>query len=777
LYPLDEQLHDYDRSHVEFVSSGIVRPSDSYLTIVTLQALQELSHPDISTMFRETNPRLMKKLAFKAWAKSILSREGYNCSVTYVKNDGSLFSEFYLGADWSPPNIHPDSVAYSKPVRLEERSSGSRVVNIYEGYTPIRDENGFLEGGVAVQVSAGKQTLLGGETPEFLRNYQSQTDARTRRLIFSEYQGNELFSSTEETFPLGHVLPTELSRLSEYQTGIWIDEQLNGQQYETFYFKNTNSSDTGDWFALSMKKPDLNSHLFYLMRLLLFYLILSAGGLFVGGAILFLKRERLSVSFRAKLIAAFFVVALIPTAILAYYNRQYAIEQTEQSIVEQLKRETITIASALQRQWNIFTSFDLLTFNDQHAITVANDVQIDFTVFSGEYEAASSRPELFRAELFDRRMTSDAYSNIVLQQKNFYTNIQTIGTLPYIVGYRPLLTEAGTTFGIIAVPTLFRLQEIDEEIIQRNAYLFGAFLFAMVIAVVVGLMFSHQISSPVRRLHQATRKIGAGDFDVQIRSNRSDEFGELEQSFETMLHDLKHSQEEIIKTQRELAWKEMAKQVAHEIKNPLTPMKLSIQHLQQAYLDRVSDFDKLLQQVGGTILEQIETLSRIASEFSHFGRMPERKPELCDVHDLLRDVTNLYKEHSSVLFDLQFCPNSPIILADKEELRRAFMNIIKNSIQAMNERGTIAVSSNIAHSQVNIRIHDSGPGIAEAAREHLFEPNFSTKTDGMGLGLAIVKKTIDDFGGSIKLDSETGSGTTVIIQLPLYHYQPVRKND
>ncbi|MBI3190019.1 MAG: HAMP domain-containing protein, partial [Ignavibacteriales bacterium] len=777
-YPLDQQIHEFDRSHTEDIASNIIRPADNYLTILTRQALQELSHSEFINSFNETNPRIVKKLAFKAWAKSILGREGYNCSVTYYKNDGTIFSIFFLGAEWTSPVIHPDSVAFEKKVIVEERTVGAQIVNVYEGYLPIRNEAGMLEGGVAVEVSAGRQTLLGGETPEFLRNYSgNELNAYSRQPVISEYINNELSTSSVETFSLGRQLPEPVLESNKELNGLWLEEIINGQLYETFYFRSLEKSQGITWYSLSMIKPDISWHVYNILRVVLFYSLCIFIISLIYVLISFARGKQTLFSFRTKLIVAFFVVALIPTAILAYYNRQYAVQRAEQSIVEQLKRETTTIASALQRQWEIFTPFDLTTFRDQHAIMVANDVQIDFTVFSDAFEAASSKPELFRAELFDRRLSSDAYSNIVLQQKNFYTNIQTIGTLQYIVGYRPLLTDAGMTFGIIAVPTLFRLQEIDEEIIRRNAYLFGAFLFAMLIALLVGFIFSHQISSPVRRLHQATKKIGAGDFDVQIRSNRSDEFGELEQAFDTMLSDLKHSQTEIIKAQRELAWKEMAKQVAHEIKNPLTPMKLSIQHLRQAYFDHAKNFDTLLHQVTGTILEQIETLSRIASEFSHFGRMPERKTELCNVHHLLTDVTNLFKEHSGVTFDLQFCPNSPIISADKEELRRAFMNIVRNSVQAMNEQGMIVISTFIADPMVNINFRDTGPGISKEARGHLFEPNFSTKTDGMGLGLAIVKKTIDDLGGVITVESETGDGTTVKVQLRLSSQQSGSMND
>ncbi len=223
-----------------------------------------------------------------------------------------------------------------------------------------------------------------------------------------------------------------------------------------------------------------------------------------------------------------------------------------------------------------------------------------------------------------------------------------------------------------------------------------------------------------------------------------------------------------MKNERELAWKEMAKQVAHEIKNPLTPMKLSMQHLREAYHDQVKDFSAILQQVSATILDQIETLSRIASEFSHFARMPERNLQVCNVHAILEETKQLFQQVPGVTFVMRIDAAESVVRADHEELRRAFINIIRNALQAMNDSGTVIIQTHNDSDHLLIDIIDDGPGIPKEIQARLFEPAFSTKTEGTGLGLAIVRQTVKDLNGEISLVSEIGKGTTVTMILPIF---------
>jgi signal transduction histidine kinase len=195
-------------------------------------------------------------------------------------------------------------------------------------------------------------------------------------------------------------------------------------------------------------------------------------------------------------------------------------------------------------------------------------------------------------------------------------------------------------------------------------------------------------------------------------------------------------------------------------------MKLSIQHLRQTYRDRAPDFDRIVEEVTRTVGEQIDALSRIASEFSRYARMPERKLARCTMNEVLGEAVRLFEREEGVHFETSLAPDLPDVLADREELRRAFINVIRNSVQAMEGRGTIDVETSFFEGRVAALLRDSGPGIPEDVVPRLFTPNFSTKTDGMGLGLAMVKRMLDDIGGSIAIASERGKGVTVTITLP-----------
>jgi nitrogen fixation/metabolism regulation signal transduction histidine kinase len=196
-------------------------------------------------------------------------------------------------------------------------------------------------------------------------------------------------------------------------------------------------------------------------------------------------------------------------------------------------------------------------------------------------------------------------------------------------------------------------------------------------------------------------------------------------------------------------------------------MRLSLQHIRRTYRDNASNFGEVLDAATKTVLDQIEALSRIASEFSRFAHMPRRTLARLDVNEVIHEAVQLFQNESRLTFTLHLGEGPLDVLADREELRRAFINIIRNSIQAIDESGTIAVTTGREEEGISITIIDTGKGVPEDIKPRLFEPNFSTKTDGMGLGLAIVKQTLDALGGTVTLESREGEGTTVTMWLPV----------
>jgi signal transduction histidine kinase len=499
----------------------------------------------------------------------------------------------------------------------------------------------------------------------------------------------------------------------------------------------------------------------YYAIVILFFVI----GLFV---VRWLRGHRYQFTFRDKLLAALLATALIPLIIMATYARQLARERLLDSTASRLEQETATLNVSIEQRLQGEEGIVQEALSRDEIDRLANEARTDFNLYVGNQLQASSRPELYDAGVLDKRLSGLAFANTVLKGKRFYLQTETIGSYQYAVGYRPLVSGAGRIAGIVAVPTLYRIEEVEEEVSRRNALIFGMYAIVVFAIVVIATTFANRIAAPIHKLTMATKRVARGDLNVTVGVQRADgEIGGLIRSFEAMTKELARSREDLVRFERELAWKEMAKQVAHEIKNPLTPMKLSMQHLRQTYKDRVSNFEHVFDEVSKTIIEQIDTLSRIASEFASFARMPKPILETVDVNAALRESVLLFEQDATIRFELVLEDNLPPVKSDREELRRAFINIIRNGVQAMDNSGQMTVRSRSEHGKAIVTLRDEGVGMSEEVKARLFQPNFSTKTDGMGLGLAITKKIIDDLGGSIIIDSTEGKGTTVTIILPV----------
>jgi nitrogen fixation/metabolism regulation signal transduction histidine kinase len=583
----------------------------------------------------------------------------------------------------------------------------------------------------------------------------------------SEFRNGLLLTSSSSALPVGYTLP-ELVRLSfgdSSRTSLWMTGQIDDQRYETFYVRRETGGD--EIIAVSVPELGIIRYVAGIGGISVFFALVFTG----TGVVLLVARalggRGFALRFRGRLLIALLVTAIVPLVFLTVYGRYNARERLLEETSRNLEEETATVVMNVRDQVDDASREEGLPVITVAAEAIAADLGTDFNLYIGSDLVASSRPELYDIGILDRRMSGNAYAGVMIGGRRFHLETESIGRYQYAVGYRPVLDNAGAIIGIVSVPTLFRQDELEEEIARRNALYFGVYMLVLFTVIVIATAFAHRIAAPIQELTEATKRVARGDLNVRVDFPAAEgEIGELVRSFDRMTKDLQRSREELIRYERELAWKEMAKQVAHEIKNPLTPMRLAVQHLGQTYKDRVQDFDQVLEAVTKTVLEQIDTLSKIASEFSHFARMPKRQLERCDINSILSESVGLFSQHSLVRFEVLLAEDLPPVLADREELRRAFINVIRNSIQAMDAAGTIGVTTGRATGGISAAIRDSGPGIPDEMRGKLFQPNFSTKTDGMGLGLAIVKKTVDDLGGSITVDSTPGRGTTVTIVLP-----------
>ncbi|UCE18109.1 MAG: HAMP domain-containing protein [Gemmatimonadota bacterium] len=401
----------------------------------------------------------------------------------------------------------------------------------------------------------------------------------------------------------------------------------------------------------------------------------------------------------------------------------------------------------------------------------------DINVYHRGIEIASTRPELFQSEFLMKKLLGDAFLNIELLDRKFFYAKRIMGTHPYIEGYQPLRDILGRTAGVLSIPTIYQEQTVQQETAKTISVILVIYGLVLCATLLVGLILSRRISSPVRELTKGTRQIASGDLSFRIEMKAKDELGDLVASFNKMTEDLRSSQQRLVQAEKDAAWREMARQVAHEVKNPLTPMKLSIQHLVQAYKDKAEHFEKILSETTTMVSDQIDVLRNIASEFSLFARLPKRKVQACQVQDIMQESLRLFSDSfTGITLVTEYEKSLSPILADPEELQRVFVNLIQNAIQAMQGGGTLNIEistqrmrdKNGEQQYIIIRIIDTGCGIPDDQKEKLFEPSFSTKTDGTGLGLAICKRVIDDLGGNIDIDSTVNVGTKVTLILPVH---------
>jgi signal transduction histidine kinase len=384
---------------------------------------------------------------------------------------------------------------------------------------------------------------------------------------------------------------------------------------------------------------------------------------------------------------------------------------------------------------------------------------------------ASSRPKLFEEGLTGTRMNPVALVRLRDQHRNQYVHTERIGKLEYLSAYIPLNNRFEELMGYINLPYFAKEGELRNELSYFLVAFINIYLLLLVLTILVALFISNFVTRPLHLIRESLSRLQFGRSNEKIEWTREDEIGTLIKEYNRMIDELGASAELLAKSERESAWREMAKQVAHEIKNPLTPMRLSVQYLEKAWKERTPDWEERLERFSRNMVEQIDNLAVIAGAFSDFAKMPAGNNHRIDLREFIPEVTALYNDMERVTVALDLPPGEdPLwVVADKNQLIRVFNNLIGNAIQAY-PKGTKAqvdVSLQLSASQIRVDVKDYGHGIPDKLKGNIFSPNFTTKTSGTGLGLSMVKSIIESQGGSVSFHSEEGQGSIFSFRLPL----------
>ncbi|MGA7304814.1 MAG: ATP-binding protein [Rhodothermales bacterium] len=607
-----------------------------------------------------------------------------------------------------------------------------------------------------------------------------------RSLSLAEFKGGIRVRSEGENFER-YTIPTDVVEDLNQRPEVWQDESIYGRSYLTYYLRldsgpeNDASAGVGTVVAVRARAVIPYDHLYYLLRMALAGLWFGLPIFLVGLA---LRRRRGELPAKRtqigdRVLDAFMLVGTLAVLVMGLVGQQVITRENEGAIRSRLQRRLERVEGALQRA----AGPDEPLFAVQRRLPIdslARELSLDLNVYNGPWLSEYSQMGGDVLPLMGYRLPPSAYDDLFLKRfrQSFVESTGQYGFV-YTIGYKALMDEDGNPVSVVAVLTAPEQERIREERARTTAYFFGALLILLLVIMGTATVLASALAGPITRLRDGLRSVAEGRFQRPIPVDSRDEVGELVETFNLMQSQLAESRRRLAQQERELAWREMARQVAHEIKNPLTPMKLSIQHLQRAFEEgdetRNQDFAAVFRRITKTVSEQIETLANIANEFSTFARMPKRHLEHLDVDEIVREAIALLQEEGSSEVVFTSSIESAVVEADRDELRRVFINLIKNAQQATDAEGTVTVHTRadlgigdrVAQPVVVAEIVDTGSGILEEVRDKIFQPNFSTKTSGMGLGLAIAKKSIEDVRGEIGFTTEDGKGSTFWVRLPV----------
>jgi two-component system, NtrC family, nitrogen regulation sensor histidine kinase NtrY len=294
----------------------------------------------------------------------------------------------------------------------------------------------------------------------------------------------------------------------------------------------------------------------------------------------------------------------------------------------------------------------------------------------------------------------------------------------------------------------------------------------IVLAVLLSSWVAARVTRPVVQLAHAAQEVAAGNWNTQVEVTGDDEVSQLAKSFNRMTSELLTQKERLVQTERVAAWRELARRLAHELKNPLFPLQLTVENLVRARASSPEQFDEVFRESSATLLAEIANLKTIIGRFSDFSKMPHPQLQATDVNEILRRIEQLFQAQfqapgsSPIICKLELDEHLPAIAADPELLHRALSNLVLNALDAMPTGGTLTLRSKPSQGKVVVEVADTGLGLTPEECERIFTPYYTSKQHGTGLGLAIVQSVISDHGGSIHVRSEAGRGTTFVIELP-----------
>jgi signal transduction histidine kinase len=725
--------------------------------------------------------------AYAVWTRSDLGRYRLTSAVELYGKDGALVSRFALNLPedtsipqrWRPQSCDWSALEESVPVGAEDRRV-LRAGRLICDATGRQSGAAGARGAIALHVMLDYNALpfISSQSPyfELFRSDSALQEEAVpgRDVEFVVYGWGRLpiHTSAAAAWTIDDRL---FDRIARSRGAFWTDIDRGDRRYAVYF-----TNDRAGIFALGYPLITWPGHLVNLAELTtlaaLGYALYLCGAWAIGmmtshrpASGSSLLREIRS-SFYRRLFLAFVAASVVPVLILAFVTRAYIAGQLRDGIDAAAVRSADVARRVVERYVDLQqrAGSGLPAVSDDVLVGLSAVIDQHVDIFDGPYLMATSERDLFASGLLPVRTPGSVYRAVTLEHRATFVGDEAIGPFRYLLAASPV--DTGRRGTILTVPLTLRQQEIEREIDELDRRVLLAALSFILLGAIVGYSMAERIADPVSRLTRATRRIARGDLDARIALKSADELGRLVEAFNSMAADLARQRSQVERTHRLEAWAEMARQVAHDIKNPLTPIQLSAEHLVRVHADRGRPLEPILEECVNAILGQVRLLRQISGEFSSFAASPTPRLVPTAAADLVEDVVRPYRAGLAdrIHLTIDVPPTLPSVDVDRMLLSRALANIIENALNAMPNGGELSIrgaEDKILH-QVTLVLTDNGPGMSPDAVSRAFEPYFSTKVSGTGLGLAIAKRNIEACGGSIAIESQQGRGTSVRIVLP-----------
>ncbi len=490
--------------------------------------------------------------------------------------------------------------------------------------------------------------------------------------------------------------------------------------------------------------------------------------------------------FRTRISIIIFISSFLLLSCMAIISITFVYKRNEQNMFNMMKARVSTIQEALEKHtrnaksWRDLSSTHFASILDD----IGNATKSDVSLYSPEGKIfRSTSPEIFESRILGSRINEHAFYNIQSRAKRFYIQQEKIDTYRYWTLYAPILNGKGEIIAIMCIPYTDTDYDFMKESFSHAAIIINVFVLLLIISLIITNRIINSMFSP---LVEMGNKMTGGNINKleYIIYKRDDEISSLVDAYNRMVKDLSDSTVQLAQAERDKAWSQMARQVAHEIKNPLTPIKLEIQRLIRLKQNGNPKWEEKFDKVTAVVLEHIQILSDTANEFSTFAKLYTEEPVLMDLDKVLQDQIMIFDNKDNIEISYIGMENA-IVMAPKPQLIRVFVNLITNAIQAVeiHQKEAIENGMDVPEGKVliclrhgtkdgfyDIAVEDNGPGVKGENLDKLFTPNFTTKSGGTGLGLAICRNIIEKCDGEISYQkSFTLDGASFIVSIPKHN--------